>query len=146
MSTAAILLILRISAALLLLLILALMFYAIWREHRTAIERIKASKRSYGRLAKLIEADGQYITTGESAPLLPLTTLGRARSNSVHIDDTFASSEHARVFLRDGQWWLEDRHSRNGTLLNNLPVKEPIILTSEDIISIGETHYRLEIE
>ncbi|NOK85699.1 MAG: hypothetical protein GFH27_549367n14 [Chloroflexi bacterium AL-W] len=146
MSVAIFLLILRVISALALLLILGLIFFIIWREHRATVQRLDAARRSYGRLVALVEADDQYITTGEVFPLLPLTTFGRAQSNTVPIDDTFASSEHARVYLRDGQWWLEDRHSRNGTTLNNLPVREPIIMTQGDIVGIGETRFRLELE
>ena len=37
------------------------------------------------------------------------------------ISDPYASGEHSLVAWRSGQWWLEDRDSRNGTLLNAFP-------------------------
>ena len=62
------------------------------------------------------------------------------------MEDTFASSEHASITLRNGQWWLEDRNSRNGTLLNEEPVTVPVIVTEDDIISIGTHHFRLHLD
>lgn len=86
------------------------------------------------------------MLTGEDYPLLPLTSLGRSPTNTIPINDTFASSEHALVAMRNGQWWIEDRKSRNGTLLNDLPVTEPIVITHGDIIGIGTMKFRLELE
>ena len=86
------------------------------------------------------------VVTGETYPLLPLTSLGRSPTNTVPINDSFASSEHALVAFRNGQWWLEDRRSRNGTLLNDMPVTQPVVITDGDIIGIGKIKFRLELE
>lgn len=137
---------LRVASAGLLLAILGLILYTIWREHQTTVQRIQASRRSYGQLVAIVEVDEQYMTTGESHPLLPLTTFGRSPTNTIPLTDTFASGEHARIYLKDGQWWLEDSNSRNGTTLNELPIKGQIIMTDGDIIGIGETRFRLELE
>lgn len=137
---------LRIASTVFLLSILALILYTIWREHQAIIQRIQASRRSYGQLVAIVEVDEQYMTTGESYPLLPLTTFGRSPTNTIMVKDTFASSEHARIYLKDGQWWLEDCNSRNGTTLNELPIKEQIIMTDGDMIGIGETRFRLDLE
>jgi pSer/pThr/pTyr-binding forkhead associated (FHA) protein len=48
--------------------------------------------------------------------------------------------------MRNGQWWIEDRKSRNGTLLNDLPVTESMVITHGDIIGIGNMKFRLELE
>jgi pSer/pThr/pTyr-binding forkhead associated (FHA) protein len=109
------------------------------------VATIEASRRSYGQLVALVEVDDQLLRTNETYPLLPLTTLGRNPANTVCVDDSFASSDHARIVLRGGQWWLEDRRSRNGTTLNDLLVSEPIIMTDGDIIGIGSRRFRLEL-
>lgn len=94
----------------------------------------------------LREIDGRLMLTGETYPLLPLTSLGRSPTNTIPISDSFASSEHALVAMRNGQWWIEDRKSRNGTLLNDLPVTEATVITHGDVISIGNMKFRLELE
>jgi pSer/pThr/pTyr-binding forkhead associated (FHA) protein len=48
--------------------------------------------------------------------------------------------------LRAGQWWLEDRESRNGTLLNGERLHGPAVVSAGDIIGIGEIELRLELE
>lgn len=146
MSNEIILLGLRIISGLLLLLFLAALFRVLWREQRQATTDIDIKRRSYGYLVVLREIDGHYHITGEKYALRPITSLGRSPTNTVPIADNFASSEHALVTLRQGQWWLEDRNSRNGTLLNNVPVKQAVVLTEGDIIGIGQLRLRIELE
>lgn len=134
-----------VSGALLFFMLLAL-FTVMWRDYRAAAEENEATRRTYGRIEVLHELDGNYAVTGENYPLLPITSLGRAPTNTIRIEDTFASSEHALVALRNGQWWLEDRHSRNGTLLNGIPIDQPVIVTDGDIIGVGHKHFRLDME
>ena len=138
--------VLRLASAALLLLILTLLFIFLWRDYRSAATSIEASKRSYGRLISLTEVDGVYTPTGETHALLPLTSIGRSPTNSIPIQDSFASGEHAVLAMRSGQWWLEDRQSRNGTTLNGMPVTQSIIITDGDIIGIGKVHFRVELE
>ncbi len=146
MSINLVLFILRIASALALLAILGGFFWVMWRDFMSATEEAASNRRSHGRLTRLQEIDGKMIELPETFPLLPLTSMGRASTNVVQIEDTFASSNHAVVALRSGRWWLEDRHSTNGTLLNGIPIDQPVIVTDGDIISIGQTHYRLDLD
>lgn len=146
MSIELILLLLRILSGLLLAGILVVLFLAMWRDYSRVASNVEARRRYYGKLVALRELDGHVVATGETYPMLALTSLGRAPTNTVPIGDSFASSEHALVALRDGQWWLEDRNSRNGTTLNDLPVTAPMVLTQGDIIGIGQAKFRVELE
>jgi pSer/pThr/pTyr-binding forkhead associated (FHA) protein len=47
--------------------------------------------------------------------------------------------------LRDGQWWLEDLGSRNGTFVNNRRVAEPTTVQAGDLLGIGRVLLRLEV-
>lgn len=146
MDTEILLFILRMVSAGLLLSILGAVFYMVWKDYRSTVQEIEANRRTYGKLIVMEHAESEYLLTGEAHPLLPLTSLGRAPTNSIQVDDTFASSEHARVFLRNGHWWLEDRRSRNGTTLNEVPINETVIMTNGDIIGIGNKRFKLELE
>jgi pSer/pThr/pTyr-binding forkhead associated (FHA) protein len=75
---------------------------------------------------------------------VPFTTIGRSDSNTITISDPYASGEHALVAWRSGQWWLEDRDSRNGTLLNEIPVDEALIIGQGDVIGIGQMQFKFE--
>lgn len=83
---------------------------------------------------------------GAVFPLLPLTTLGRAPTNTVVLQDAFCSQEHAVIARRGRQWWLEDRRSSNGTRLNGEPITEPVVLSSGDTIGMGRILFRVELE
>jgi FHA domain len=146
MTTELILFLLRIFSTLVLLAILLVCFMLIWREFRVTTEETRTTRRKYGQIVKLMNADGEYAPTSEVYPLLALTSLGRSTANNIQLDDTFTSNEHAQVTLRNGRWWLEDRQSRNGTMLNGIPITQPVIITDGDIISIGSTYFRLELE
>ncbi|NJL56591.1 FHA domain-containing protein [bacterium] len=118
----------------------------ILREYRQAQAQVESERRVYGRLISLQEIDGVLLADGELFPLLPVTRLGRSASNNVVINDSYASSDHAVLTLRDGQWWLEDRQSRNGTTLNDVLVTQPVIMTDGDVIGIGRKRYRLDLD
>ena len=67
-------------------------------------------------------------------------TVGRSPGCAVALeDDTFASSLHARVFEQDGELWLEDLESRNGTFLNEQRLMSPARLQRGDRVKVGST-------
>ena len=78
-------------------------------------------------------------------PLLPLTSLGRSPRILSCWTIRFAA-RHALVTRRGGQWWLEDRNSSNGTLLNDEPVREPVVVSTGDVIGIGGILLKVELE
>ncbi len=76
---------------------------------------------------------------GRSYPLSDEVTLGRAAGCQVPLDDAYASQVHARVFQRDGQWYVEDLGSTNGTYLNRRRVAGPMVISRRDKLQIGNT-------
>lgn len=136
---------LRLLSGMLLLAIVGCLFILLWRDFRNAAHYADNSRRVYGQLIALAQLDDLFSPIGESYPLLPHTSIGRAATNSIVVDDTFASSEHATLALRGGQWWLEDQESRNGTLLNGEPIDEGVIVTDGDVIGIGQISFRISL-
>lgn len=146
MNLAIILFVLRIISGIALMTILGAFFIVLWRDYASAAAQAEVSRRIYGQLIGLVRVDDMFAPTGDTQPLRPLTSIGRSPTNSIVIKDNFASSEHALISLKDGRWWLEDRNSRNGTLLNGEKVTTSIIVTEGDIVSIGNTHFKLSLE
>ncbi len=136
---------LRIASGGLLLIFLGVLFALLWRDYLATAQEIESRHKQRGRLV-VLSADGMPIMTGTAYPLLPLTSVGRAPTNTISLDDTFASGEHALFTLRGGQWWLEDRGSSNGTLLNGYRVEEPTVVSAGDVISVGRVELKLELE
>ena len=77
---------------------------------------------------------------GEEFPLGEEVTVGRAGGCGVPIpDDTFVSQLHARVFRRDGDLYVEDLGSTNGTYLNQRKVTTVAAMRKGDKLQIGKT-------
>lgn len=134
----------RLLFSALLYAFLGTLFYFLWRDMRqtTRQQAAPAVRERPGQLRVLSEHNGS--STGTLLPLTPFTTIGRSDSNTITITDPYASSEHALLAWRNGQWWLEDRDSRNGTLLNNIPVDAPVIISHGDVIGIGQMQLQFE--
>jgi hypothetical protein len=77
---------------------------------------------------------GTRITLGEQAILI-----GRADDSTLVLTDDFASSRHARLTNRSGQWYVEDLGSTNGTYLDQQRVQGPLLVGSGQPIRIGQT-------
>jgi len=69
--------------------------------------------------------------------------LGRNSRNRIILSDPFASMDHAAVYIKGGQYWLEDRGSKNGTFLNEVRLNRPTVLVDGDKIRIGEVTLQL---
>jgi len=65
-------------------------------------------------------------------------TIGRARENDLFLPDRWLSRHHAEIRLGDGGYHVFDLGSKNGTLVNRVPVRESQRLRSGDIITLGE--------
>lgn len=79
----------------------------------------------------LVHGGKQVELTGECV-------LGRKRGCGVIITDPAASRQHARIFLADGHWWVEDLGSANGTVCNGVKLAGRRGLRNGDAICIGQ--------
>ena len=140
-----ILLMLRVVTGALLLGFMSAVFLVLWRDYQVVADPLGVGRRRRGRLVVLASEDG-IVEAGASYALLPATSIGRSLNNTIAINDSFCSQEHALVSWRGGQWWLEDRDSRNGTRLNDEPVHEPVVISSGDVIGLGRVALKVELE
>jgi len=76
---------------------------------------------------------------GRRYPLGDEITVGRAAGCQVTVDDTYVSQLHARVFTREGQLFVEDLGSTNGTYLNRVKVAGPMVMQKGDRLQVGNT-------
>jgi serine phosphatase RsbU (regulator of sigma subunit) len=65
--------------------------------------------------------------------------LGRSSKADVVLADRFLSRQHARLFLREGSWFIEDLGSRNTTFLNERPVSGATPVRPGDVIRLAES-------
>ena len=103
--------------------------------------RAARPSRSHHPHLKVLEPAG---LRGSSYPLDEEITLGRAAGCQVPLEDAYASQVHARVFQRDGNWFVEDLGSTNGTYLNRRRVAGPMVIKRRDKLQIGNTVLELQ--
>jgi FHA domain len=100
--------------------------------------KVKRGKAARQLVVTAGQLAGTRITLGE-API----TIGRAEDSTLVITDDFASARHARLVPRDGQWFVEDLGSTNGTYLDRGKVAGPTPVPLGVPIRIGRTSLEL---
>jgi FHA domain-containing protein len=93
----------------------------------------------------LVVERGGGLEQGRRLDLIGGLSVGRSKEADVQIDDRYASSLHARVFSREGRFYVEDMNSTNGTLLNGATLQGEAELIDGDHVQIGDTVFRLEV-
>jgi pSer/pThr/pTyr-binding forkhead associated (FHA) protein len=131
---------------------LALLYFFIYRAMRSVVVDLRpvgrapsgrtqsASKPKGGskapRTLVVLDERGSKL---ETIRLNGTLQVGRADACQIRLPDTYASSFHARIFDRDGSWYVEDLGSTNGTYLNQRRITAPAELRAGDKVRIGKT-------
>jgi pSer/pThr/pTyr-binding forkhead associated (FHA) protein len=76
---------------------------------------------------------------GQQYDLTDELTVGRADGCRIRLNDSYTSQLHARLFARDGQYFVEDLGSTNGTFVNNSRISSATTLRRGDRLKIGKT-------
>jgi hypothetical protein len=93
----------------------------------------------------LVVERGGGLERDQRFDLIGGLSIGRSKESDVRIDDRYASSLHARVFSREGRFFVEDMSSTNGTLLNGATLQGEADLIDGDTVQIGDTVFRFEV-
>jgi hypothetical protein len=97
-------------------------------------------QRETAAIPKLVLSTGQRLLRRITIDV-PRLTIGRRPYNGLQLDDLTVSGEHAVLLSAHGETVIEDLDSRNGTLVNGVPVTRRT-LADGDRIEIGV--YRLD--
>ena len=100
--------------------------------------KVKRGKAARQLVVTAGQLAGTRITLGEAH-----ITIGRAEDSTLVITDDYASARHARLVPRDGQWFVEDLGSTNGTYLDRAKVSGPTPVPLGVPIRIGRTSLEL---
>lgn len=90
-------------------------------------------------MAYLVIRDGESWSTIFQLVPGKLTTIGRAPTNQIVVSDDRCSRTHAEVYYSQGDWFVRDLGSRNGTYLNLDQLKSQQRLEPGNILRIGKT-------
>ena len=70
-------------------------------------------------------------------------SVGRRSTNDVCIPNLSVSGRHARIVFNDGEAWIEDLNSTNGTYINNRLISRQMLNHNDELV-IGKTRVRFE--
>ena len=101
---------------------------------------------SDGGTPKLRVATAAGLRAGAAYDLSQGALLGRGESADIRLQDTFASSRHARLVPQGDVIVLEDLGSTNGVKVNGRRIQGPQSLKRGDTIQLGTSHLTFEQE
>jgi hypothetical protein len=97
-----------------------------------------------GGMPLLRVATAAGLQSGSAYDLSEGALLGRGDQADIVLEDSFASSRHARLVPHGEVMVLEDLGSTNGTYLNGEPLRGPQPLHVGDRIRIGDSEFTFE--
>jgi pSer/pThr/pTyr-binding forkhead associated (FHA) protein len=105
---------------------------------RPVAKPAKQPRSQRGTPRKLVVTGGAL--TGTSLSLTDSgVSVGRSPDSTLVLSDDYASTRHARLFPNNGQWYVEDLGSTNGTYLDRAKVNGPTAVPVGVPIRIGKT-------
>ncbi len=102
--------------------------------------RTKRAKGSNAPAVVIVRTDGKR--SGSFRLVSPMK-IGRAETCEINPKDDYLSQFHARLFPRDGAWFVEDLGSTNGTFLNEMKLSGPLEVHAGDDVRLGRTVLQL---
>jgi hypothetical protein len=132
--------------------VVLLLYFFLWQVLRFVMRDLRSgggaagsttSSSPYGQLL-VVRAGQSGVAVGKSFPLGPSNIIGRSLENcEIALNDSFLSSQHARLDLQGDIWVLEDLRSTNGTFVNDMEVRDTAIVEQGDVIRVGRVELRL---
>ena len=132
--------------------LLVLLYFFIYRAVRSVASELagRASERRAQPSGRAAATKGRrppsavvvHAGDGAKARTIKLSgpvEIGRADSSTITVEDTYVSQHHARLYSRDGAWYVEDLGSTNGTFLNDRRVAQPAEVHAGDVVRVGKT-------
>lgn len=137
--------ILQYGVLLFLFLFVARMARMMWRDTRREFASLKKVETPEAEVAALfVLQDAGGTLEGQRFAFQQGITIGRDPTSGIAIADAFVSHHHARVYLLQNQYVLEDLGSRNHTYVNGKPLTGRTYLKVGDQIQIGRVLFQFE--
>jgi pSer/pThr/pTyr-binding forkhead associated (FHA) protein len=103
----------------------------------TAAKPGKPAKLHRGAPTKVVVIEG--ADSGKQAALTGIVTLGRGEPNDIDLSDEYVSTRHARLIPHNGQWYVEDLGSTNGSYVAGARISRPTPVGAKSTIRLGRT-------
>jgi hypothetical protein len=97
----------------------------------------KPVKLHRGAPTKVVVIEG--ADSGKQASLTGTVTMGRGNGNHIDLVDEYVSTRHARFIPHNGQWYVEDVGSTNGTYVAGARISRPTPVGAKSTVRVGRT-------
>lgn len=97
----------------------------------------KPAKLHRGAPTKVVVIEGG--DSGTQTTLSETVTMGRGSGNDVDLSDEYVSTRHARFIPHNGQWYVEDLGSTNGTYVAGARISRPTPVGAKSTVRLGRT-------
>ncbi|KYH35411.1 FHA domain-containing protein FhaB [Clostridium tepidiprofundi DSM 19306] len=88
------------------------------------------------------KGDNSILRNGALIPVTNELTIGRNENNILVLNDRYVSAFHAKIYLKNADYIIEDNKSTNGTFVNDKRILKTI-LKNGDEIKIGTALFKV---
>ena len=83
------------------------------------------------------------LEQGSVVPIRGIITLGRKPENTIVLTEPFVSGNHAKIYAKNNNLYVEDLNSTNGVYVNNERIEEKYKLIADDEVKIGSAIFKV---
>ena len=83
------------------------------------------------------------LEQGSVVPIRGIITLGRKPENTIVLTEPFVSGNHAKIYAKNNNLYVEDLNSTNGVYVNNERIQEKYKLVADDDVKIGSAIFKV---
>lgn len=123
----------------------SIIYYALkimYKDVKGGRKKKTPGKKAHG-LEVLKTISNGTLGIGSVIPVTSTISIGRREDNSIVLNDQFVSSYHAKIYVKNNDFYLEDLASTNGTFINDSKVEGRVRLKVNDQIRMGSTVFKV---
>ena len=124
------------------LLFVALLYLFLFAIMRTGIGLVRGQRKKE-RTWNLSVEKGPKELRGVSIAVRGPVIVGRSPSADIVIGAGYVSARHARFSLMGQNLFVEDLGSTNGTTVNGASITDPVALSENDVVGVGDVVIRV---
>ena len=124
------------------LLFVALLYLFLFAIMRTGIGLVRGQRKKERTWNRSVEK-GPKELRGVSIVVRGPVIVGRSPNADIVIAAGYVSARHARFTLMGQNLFVEDLGSTNGTTVNGQRISDPVALSENDVVTIGDVSIRV---
>lgn len=128
------------------ILLYVIIYYALKIMYKDVKTGVKARNNSSGiryGIEVIQTGVNSTLEQGSVVPIRGIITLGRKPENTIVLTEPFVSGNHAKIYAKNNNLYVEDLNSTNGVYVNNERIQEKYKLVADDEVKIGSAIFKV---